>query len=129
MNEARPRQHITHNPALPFSDAVLVGGHTLYISGRLGRIPGTMQIPDSVDQEIVYLMEDLRSILHDAGMTLDDLVSLQIFCPDVSLWEQFNAIYRTFFSGPLPARAFLGSGPLLFGAHFEVMGIAVKSQD
>ncbi len=71
-------------------------------------------------------MEDLRAILNLAGMTLDDLVSLQIFCPDVSLWEQFNAIYRTFFSGPLPARAFLGSGPLLFGAHFEVMGIAVK---
>ena len=60
-------------------------------------------------------------------MTLNDLVSLQIFCPDVSLWEQFNGIYRTFFDGPLPARAFLGSGPLLFGAHFEVMGIAVKS--
>jgi 2-iminobutanoate/2-iminopropanoate deaminase len=84
-------------------------------------------VPELIDQEIVYLMEDLRSVLHDAGMTLDDLVSLQVFCPDVSLWEQFNAIYRTCFSGPLPARAFLGSGPLLFGAHFEVMGIAVKS--
>jgi len=121
------RQHISRNPAQPFSDAVLVDGRTLYISGRLGLIPGTRQVPELVDQEIVYLMEDLRSILHLAGMTLDDLVSLQIFCPDVSLWEQFNAIYRTFFSGPLPARAFLGSGPLLFGARFEVMGIAVKS--
>lgn len=119
-------KHLSRNPALPFSDSVLVGS-TLYISGRLGRIPGTMQIPDSVDQEIVYLMEDLRSVLHDAGMTLDDLVSVQVFSPDVSLWEQFNAIYRTFFSGPLPARAFLGSGPLLFGARFEIMGIAVKS--
>jgi len=121
------RKHITRNPTLPFSDAVLVGGSTLYISGRIGLIPGTTQVPVHVDQEIVYLMEDLRSVLNDAGMTLDDLVSLQIFCPDVSLWEQFNAIYRTFFSGALPARAFLGSGPLLFGARFEVMGIAVKS--
>ena len=120
-------QHIVRNPALPFSDAVLVDGRTLYISGRIGLIPGTTQVPDRIDQEAVYLMEDLRSVLHAAGMTLDDLVSLQVFCPDVSLWEQFNAIYRTFFSGPLPARAFLGSGPLLFGAHFEVMGIAVKS--
>jgi 2-iminobutanoate/2-iminopropanoate deaminase len=119
-------KHFSRNPALPFSDSVLVGS-TLYISGRLGRIPGTMQIPESIDQEIVYLMEDLRSVLHDAGMTLDDLVSVQVFSPDVSLWEQFNAIYRTFFSSPLPARAFLGSGPLLFGARFEVMGIAVKS--
>ena len=121
------RQHIARNPSLPFSDAVFVDGRTLYISGRIGLIPGTTQVPDLIDQEIVYLMEDLRSVLHTAGMTLDDLVSLQIFCPDVSLWEQFNAIYRTFFSGPLPARAFLGSGPLLFGARFEVMGIAVKS--
>ena len=121
------RQHIVSNPARPFSDAVLVDDRTLYISGRLGLIPGTTQVPDSIDQEIVYMMEDLRSILHAADMTLNDLVSLQIFCPDVSLWEQFNGIYRTFFNGPLPARAFLGSGPLLFGAHFEVMGIAVKS--
>jgi len=121
------RQHISRNPALPFSDAVLIDSHTLYISGRIGLIPGTTQVPATIDEEIVLLMEDLRSVLHDAGMTLDDLVSLQIFCPDVSLWEQFNAIYRTFFSGPLPARAFLGSGPLLFGAHFEVMGIAVRS--
>jgi 2-iminobutanoate/2-iminopropanoate deaminase len=121
------RQHISSNPALPFSDAVLIDGRTLYISGRIGLIPGTKQVPELIDQEIVYLMEDLRSVLRDAGMTLDDLVSLQVFCPNVSLWEPFNAIYRTFFSGPLPARAFLGSGPLLFGARFEIMGIAVKS--
>jgi enamine deaminase RidA (YjgF/YER057c/UK114 family) len=108
-----PRQYISHNPTLPFSDAVLVDGHTLYISGSIGLVPGTTQVPANVDEEIVLLMEDL--------------VSLQIFCPDVSLWEQFNAIYRTFFSGPLPARAFLGSGPLLFGAHFEVINIAARS--
>jgi 2-iminobutanoate/2-iminopropanoate deaminase len=27
----------------------------------------------------------------------------------------------------MPARAFIGAGSLLGGAHFEVMGIAVKS--
>jgi hypothetical protein len=45
--------------------------------------------------------------------------SVEIHCPDVSLWELFNAIYRTFFTGPLPPRAFIGSGPLLFGARFD----------
>jgi len=59
-------------------------------------------------------------------MTLDDLVSVQIFAPDVSLWEPFNAAYVKRFSGPLPARAFLGSGPLLLGGRFELMGIAVR---
>ena len=120
------RKYITTNPALPFSDAVLVDDKTLYLSGRIGVIPGTMQIPANLDEEITNLMQDLRNTLALADMTLDDLVQLQIFCPDVSLWQHFNAIYRIFFTGPLPARAFLGSGPLLFGAHFELIGIAVK---
>ena len=120
------RKYITTNPALPFSDAILVDDKTLYLSGRIGVIPGTMQIPTNLDEEITNLMQDLRNTLALADMTLDDLVQLQIFCPDVSLWQHFNAIYRTFFTGPLPARAFLGSGPLLFGAHFELIGIAVK---
>ena len=61
---------------------------------------------------------------------MGDLVQLQVFCSDVSLWERFNAVYRTFFTGQLPPRAFLGSGTLLFGARFELQGVAVKdSQD
>ena len=45
------------------------------------------------------------------------------------LWAEyaaFNEVYRTYFKGPLPARAFLGTANLLGNAHFEVMGIAVK---
>ena len=61
-----------------------------------------------------------------AGMKMDHLVSLQVFCRDVSLWERFNAVYRGYFEGQLPPRAFLGSGTLLFGARFELQGIAVK---
>jgi enamine deaminase RidA (YjgF/YER057c/UK114 family) len=127
-NAGMSRKYINRDPSRPFSDAVLIDGKTLYISGRIGLNPGTTQIPALLEREIVNVMEDLRNILALAEMTLDDLVSLQVFCPDVSLWEPFNVIYRTFFSGPLPARAFLGSGPLLFGAHFEVQGIAVKDQ-
>jgi enamine deaminase RidA (YjgF/YER057c/UK114 family) len=59
-------------------------------------------------------------------MTMEHLVSLQIFCTDVSLFDQFNAVYRTYFTGKLPTRAFLGSGTLLFNARFELQGIAVK---
>ena len=57
---------------------------------------------------------------------MDDLVSVQIFCSDVTLFEQFNIVYRTYFKAEFPARAFLGSGKLLFDARFEVQGIAAK---
>ena len=40
-------------------------------------------------------------------MIMDDLVSVQIYCPDLSLYEKFNEIYRTYFTKNFPARAFM----------------------
>jgi 2-iminobutanoate/2-iminopropanoate deaminase len=120
------RRYLSQNPSRPFSDAVFIDERTLYISGRIGLKPGTDQVPELIEEEAHLLMRDMRQVLELAGMTMDDLVSVQVFTPDVSLWGQFNEIYRQYFSGPLPPRAFLGSGTLLFGARFEMVGIAVK---
>ena len=45
---------------------------------------------------------------------------------DLTLYKPFNDVYRTYFKDHFPARAFLGSGPLLANGNFEVTGIAVK---
>lgn len=111
--------------ALPFSDAVLVG-ETLYLSGRIGIDPATGMAPDDVNEELRLLFDGFEAVLAQAGMTMNDLVWVQIFSPDVSLWERFNAAYVKRFTTELPARAFIGSGPLLKGGRFEMMGIAVK---
>ena len=120
------REYFSSNPEMPFSDAVLIDNKTLYLSGRIGLIPGTRTVPESPEEEAKLVLDEIRRVLEMAEMTMDDLVSLQIFCSDVSLFDRFNVIYRTYFTGQLPARAFLGSGPLLFGARFELQGIAVK---
>jgi enamine deaminase RidA (YjgF/YER057c/UK114 family) len=119
------RRHIQITHGLPFCDAVLVG-NTLYLSGRIGLDPSRKCVPDDIELEVRNLMEDIAAVLREAGMAMDDLVQVQVFCPDVTLWERFNAVYCTYFNGQLPARAFIGSGPLLFGAHFEVQGVAVR---
>ena len=111
---------------LPYSDAVL-SGDTLYIAGRIGFRPGTREIPKDPAEEARYMLDGVRAVLAEAGMKMDDLVYVQIFCSDVSLFDTFNGVYRQYFSGDLPARAFLGSGPLLFGARFEIIGMAVRS--
>ncbi|MBZ5656375.1 MAG: RidA family protein [Acidobacteriia bacterium] len=113
-------------PDLPFSDGVLVGD-TLYLSGRIGIDPVTGLAPESVDAELTLLFDGFQAVLREAGLTMDDLVWVQVYCPDVSLWERFNATYVKFFSREFPARAFLGSGPLLKNGRFEMLGIAVKS--
>ena len=67
-----------------------------------------------------------KNALTASGMTMDDIVQIQVFCPDIAMYADFNKVYRTFFTKEFPARAFLGSGPLLNGAKFEIIGIAVK---
>ena len=110
---------------LPFSDGVMVG-NTLYLAGKIGIDPATGKPPEEVEQEIRLVMDGMKKTLAAADMTMDDLVSLQVFCPDLSLYEKFNEVYRGYFAKNFPARAFIGSGPLLRGGRFEVQGIAAR---
>ncbi len=109
---------------LPFSDVVDTGD-TVYLSGGLGLDPKTGQAPaGDVEREIRLLMDGMKEKLGLAGLTMEDLVSVQIFATDLALYDQFNTAYKTYFKERFPARAFIGSGPLLRGCHFEIMGIA-----
>lgn len=110
---------------LPFSDAVLVG-NTLYLSGNGGIDAATMTVPDDPRDEAKLLMENFEATLAMAEMTFGDLVSVTVYCPDLSLYAVFNEVYRGYFTDEFPARAFIGSGPLLFGMRFEMQAIAVK---
>jgi len=107
----------------PFSGAVQVDD-TLYISGMLGLEGG--QVPDDPAQEARNVLNAIQSTLEQAGMTMDDLVYVQIFCSDVSHYDAFNGVYRGYFSEEFPARAFVGAGTLLFNARFEIQAIAVR---
>ena len=108
----------------PFSGAVLAN-NTLYLAGELGT-DANNKVPETPDAEAKAVLDKVQARLKSAGMTMDDLVSVQIFCSDVRYYAAFNEVYRTYFSKEYPARAFIGSGTLLFGARFEVQGIAVK---
>jgi 2-iminobutanoate/2-iminopropanoate deaminase len=111
---------------MPYSDAVLVGD-TLYLAGRIGIDPTTGKVPEDPQKEIAILLDQFEAVLREAGMTMDDLVSVQIFSPRLDLWETFNTAYVKRFSKEFPARAYLGSGPLLLDGRFEMQGVAVKS--
>ncbi|MFQ5694532.1 MAG: RidA family protein [Terriglobia bacterium] len=128
-SEAPPNRRVINlsgKPAdLPFSDGVLVS-NTLYLAGRIGLDPQTGRPPDDLEQEIRLALDGMKATLAEAGMTMDDLMYVTVYCPDLSLYDEFNSVYQTYFTGEFPARAFIGSGPLLFGGHFEMQGIAVK---
>jgi len=110
--------------ALPFSSGVMVNG-TYYISGHIGIDPATGKVATNVEAEARLVMDSVKHTLERAGLRMDDLVSVTVYCADLDLYEKFNAVYRTYFHEHYPARAFIGINKLVLGAHFEVAGVAV----
>ncbi len=112
-------------PAAPYSEGVMAG-ETFYVAGHIGIDPATGQAAANVDDEIRLVLDGVKHTLEQAGLKTDDLVAVTVYCTDLELFGKFNAIYRTYFHGHFPARAFIGVNKLLAGAHFEVAGTAVK---
>ena len=109
---------------LPFSSGVLVG-NTLYIAGTTGVDPSTKGAVSAVE-EARLVMNQVKRVVEQSGMTMDDIVSVQVFCTDLRDYAAFNGVYETYFHGHYPARTFIGVASLLFGARYEVNGIAVR---
>ena len=127
---AADRKYITKprsgdQQALPFSEGVLVG-NTLYIAGHIGLDAKTNMPPASPEDEARLVMDGIKQTVESAGLSMDDVVSMQVFCTDLKYYDTFNAVYKTYFHGDFPARAFLGASNLLRGGKYEVMGIAIK---
>jgi 2-iminobutanoate/2-iminopropanoate deaminase len=110
---------------LPFSSAVLVG-NTLYIAGTTGVDPSTKGSVSPVE-EARLVMDRVQRVIEQSGMKMDDIVSIQVFCTDLRDYDAFNRVYKTYFHGRYPARTFIGVASLLFGARYEINGIAVRS--
>src|ERR1700694_2033584 len=91
------------NRDLPYSDGILVG-ETLYIAGRVGLDPVTGQTPSDVDDEIRLMLESFQRVSRHTGMETDDVVWVQVFSADLSLWERFNSAYRRIFGKDFPSR-------------------------
>jgi 2-iminobutanoate/2-iminopropanoate deaminase len=129
--DTAPRSYIPHAvpagaPMLPFSDAVRVGD-TLYVAGHLGIDPLSGNAASDPNAEAHLVMDAVKRTVEAAGLTMDDLVSVTVYCTDLALYEAFNGVYRSYFHGHYPARAFIGADKLLRGAHFEVQGVAVRT--
>ncbi len=132
--QAAPNKHypsggsVVSGPSPAYSAAVEANG-TLYISGTTDVTdPATGQRPVDASTGAKVVMNNVKRAVEAAGYTMDDVVWLQIFASDLKDYVDFNAVYRTYFKGPLPARAFIGAGSLLGNARFEVMGMAVKAK-
>lgn len=110
---------------LPFSAAVRVG-HTLYLSGMIGNLPGTMELaPGGIQGQTRQTLENIKATLEHAGSSMDRVVKCTVFLADMAEWAAMNEVYVTFFPAQRPARSAVAVSGLALGARVEIECIAV----
>lgn len=109
----------------PFSEAVRVG-HTLYLSGFTGRIPGTNTVvPGGIQAETKQVMENIRGALERYGSDFGHVVKCTVMLQDMKEWAAMNEVYRSYFpQDRMPARSAFGANGLAFGARVEIECLA-----
>jgi reactive intermediate/imine deaminase len=109
---------------LPFSSAVRVD-NTLYVSGSIGNIPGTLELAEGgIQGETRQTLDNISGVLEQFGSSMDKVVKCTVFLADIAEWGAMNEVYRTYFPNP-PARSALGASGLALDARVEIECIAV----
>ncbi|OUR81713.1 reactive intermediate/imine deaminase [Marinomonas sp. 42_23_T18] len=109
----------------PYSQAVRAG-NTVYLSGQIPLVPETMEIiSDDVSEQTTQVFKNLQAVCEAAGGSLQDIVKLNIFMPDLGNFNTVNEVMMQFFSIPYPARAAVGVRALPKNVHIEIEGVMV----
>lgn len=108
-----------------YSAGVLVDGW-LYVSGQgpLDLATGEV-VRGTIEEETRLTLGHVGKVLAEAGMTLDDVVKCTCHLADIKDFDRFNAVYREFFKGVLPARTTVQS-VLGGGIKVEIDAVARK---
>ncbi len=108
----------------PYSQAVIHNG-LIYISGQGPIDPQTNELTlGTVEQEAQLTLENIRTILEEAGSSLDKVLQVTVFLLDMKEYGRFNEVYRRYFQKDLPARTCVQAGKLPFGIRVEIDAIA-----
>jgi 2-iminobutanoate/2-iminopropanoate deaminase len=114
-------------PIGPYNQAVLAG-NTLYTSGQIALNPSTGQlINDAIEVETKQVMENLKAVLTEAGMTFENVIKSSIFVKNMNDFTKINAIYGSYFNAETaPARETVEVGNLPLFVNVEISMIAIK---
>ncbi|MDD3251658.1 MAG: RidA family protein [Lachnospiraceae bacterium] len=109
----------------PYSQAV-VTGTIVYCSGQLPMNPITGEMGRDIREMTSYSLKNLKGILAENGMSMDNIVKTTVFMTDLSEFAEMNQVYESFFTEPYPARSAVQVAALPKGAAIEIECIAVK---
>lgn len=111
-------------PIGPYSHAIHTG-NLLFVSGMVGKDPvsGAM-VQETIEAETRQTMENIKSILSEAGLTVENIVKTSIFLVNLDHFTKVNTVYGSYFSGNYPARETIQVSRLPANANIEISVIA-----
>lgn len=96
----------------------------LFASGQIGADPTTGVLAQGIAEQARIALNNLRSVLHDAGVGVENVAQVDVFLADIGDFAAFNAVYETFFPLYKPARLAVAVAGMCEGALVEVRCIA-----
>ena len=110
----------------PYSHAVWAGD-LLYCSGQTPINPAEGQlVPGGISEQTQQAFNNLEAVLNDAGLSMDDVIKVNVYLTSMANFAGMNAVYQTRFNAPYPARTTVAVAELPLGALVEIELIARK---
>ena len=112
-------------PIGPYNQAV-ISGNLLFMSGQIAFDPSTGELViGEIQAETKQVMENLKSILDEAGLSFKDVIKTSIFLSDMNNFQQVNEVYGSYFSDEdAPARETVEVSRLPKDVNVEISMIA-----
>ncbi len=114
-------------PIGPYNQAVFAG-NLLFTSGQIALNPetGTL-VSENIEAETEQVMENLKAVLSEAGLSFENVVKTSIFLADMNDFSSVNEIYGSYFNeASAPARETVEVANLPKFVNVEISMIALK---
>jgi 2-iminobutanoate/2-iminopropanoate deaminase len=107
-----------------WSPGILLDG-TLYVSG-MGGEDAKGKIPAEFEAEVKQSLDNIDAVLKEAGMSPDEVVSVQVYLTDFDQFQRMNAVYTSYFKAPRPTRTTVVVAKLVGPGRIEITATARK---
>lgn len=109
----------------PYSQAI-EAGNLLFISGQIPVNPADGSVPEGIKAQTAQSIANIKAILAEAGLSMDNVVKTTVFLADMSLFGEMNEVYAEHFTSPFPARSAVAVRELPKQVLVEIETIASK---
>ena len=112
--------------ALGTYSQAIEAGNTIYLSGQIPLDPKTMKLVDGNENQIRQVFKNIQAVCESSEVSLNEIVKLNVYLSDLSVFSLVNEVMKELFSEPYPARAAIQVAKLPLDSLIEVEGIIVK---